>query len=111
MSRDPSLYLEDIVEACDTISRYPEGVTYEELLRDSMRLDAVVRNLEIVGEAASRLPEPIRDEVPDVPWPQVIAMRNTLIHGYFGIDPEIVWFVATEKVGPLADSVRQYLEA
>jgi uncharacterized protein with HEPN domain len=109
VSRDPSLYLEDIVEACEAISAYLEGVAYEDLLRDSMRLDAVVRNLEIIGEAAGRIPDHIRDDILGVPWPQLIAMRNTLIHGYFGVDPEIVWSVGTEKVGPLADLVRRYL--
>lgn len=85
MSRDPLLFLEDIVEACDTIRAYLDGVEYESLLGDPMRLDAVVRNLAIVGEAAGRLSGDVREAIPDVPWSQVIAMRNTLIHGYFGI--------------------------
>lgn len=109
MSRDPLLFLEDIVEACDTIRAYLDGVEYESLLGDPMRLDAVVRNLAIVGEAAGRLSGDVREAIPDVPWSQVIAMRNTLIHGYFGIDPEVVWSVCSERVGPLAQSVRRYL--
>lgn len=110
MSRDPLLYLEDIVEACDTIGSYLDGVEYESLLKDPMRLDAVVRNLEIVGEAAGRLSGHIREAIPDVPWSQIIAMRNTLIHGYFGVDPEVIWSVCSERVAPLARSVRRYLD-
>lgn len=110
MSRDPLLFLEDIVEACDTISSYLDGVEYDSLLGDSMRFDAVVRNLEIVGEAAGRVPGDVREGIPDVPWPQIIAMRNTLIHAYFGVDPEVVWSVCRERIEPLAASVRRYLD-
>ncbi len=110
MSRDPLLYLEDIVAACDRVRAYLEGVSHEDLLLDSMRLDAVVRNLEIIGEAASRVPGDIRELMPGIPWRQIVDMRNTLIHAYFGVDPDIVWSVGTEKVGPLAEAVQRFLE-
>ena len=77
---------------------------------DRMRFDAVVRNLELMGEAARQLPSPIREAIPGVPWRESIAMRNILIHGYFGIDPDVVWTVATSKIDPLADAVKEYLE-
>jgi uncharacterized protein with HEPN domain len=109
MSRDPLLFLEDILEASEKARLYLEGVSHEDLLLDAMRLDAVVRNLEIIGEAASRLPDQIRDDLPEVPWRQVVDMRNTLIHAYFGVDPDIVWSVVTEKVGPLAEAIRRHL--
>ena len=110
MSRDPLLSLEDILEACDKILGYLEGVTREGLMEDPMRFDAVVRNLELVGEAARQLPQPIRDEIPDVPWREMVGMLNILIHGYFSIDPDVVWTVATNKIGVLADAVKEYLK-
>lgn len=110
MSRDPLLYLEEILEACDKIQGYMKGVTRESLTEDSMRFDAVVRNLELLGEAARQLPQPIRDALPRLSWREMVAMRNILIHGYFAIDPDLVWSAATEKVAPLAAAVREFLE-
>ena len=111
MSRDPLLYLEDILEACDKIHRYVEGVADEVLVKDSMRFDAVVRNIELIGEAARQVPESIREAMPQVPWREMIGMRNILVHGYFGIDPDVVCNVAQTKVELLADAVKKYLEA
>ena len=109
MSRDPLLYLEDILDACDKIRTYVQGETQESLEEDAMRFDAVVRNLELIGEAARQLPKPIHDAIPRVPWREIIAMRNILVHGYFGIDPDVVWTVATGKIDPLADAIKEYL--
>lgn len=75
-----------------------------------MRMDAVVRNIELIGEAAAQLPEEIRDQIAGVPWREMIGMRNILVHAYFGIDPNIVWAVATEKAPELAQAIRCYLD-
>ncbi len=109
MSRDPLLFLEDILEACNKISSYVDGVGREELEGDSMRLDAVVRNFEILGEAARQLPQDIRDQLAEIPWRNIIGMRNILIHAYFGIDTDIVWAAATEQIAPLATAVATFL--
>ena len=110
MSHDPLLYLEDIFEACEKIQQYMEGVTRKALTEDSMRFDAVVRNLELIGEAARQLPQPVCDAMPEVPWREMMAMRNILIHVYFGVDPDVVWTVATNKIGLLGAAVKEYLE-
>ena len=110
MSRDPVLYLEDMLEACDKLARYVEGIGREQLFEDEMRMDAVVRNIELIGEAAAQLPEEIRDRIAGVPWREMIGMRNILVHAYFGIDPNIVWTVATEKAPELAQAIRCYLD-
>lgn len=110
MSRDPRLYLEDILEACDKIQGYIEGVTREGLPDDPMRFDAVVRNLELIGEAAGHVPKPVRDALPQASWREMVAMRNILIHAYFGVDPDVVWTAASQKVAPLANAVREYLD-
>jgi uncharacterized protein with HEPN domain len=98
-----------MLEACERIQRYTERMDLLEFASDGMRQDAVVRNLEVIGEAARQLPEEIRDTLSTVPWHQVIGMRNLLIHAYFGVDPEIVWSVITEKLPPLVNAVQAYL--
>ena len=109
MSRDPLLYLEDMVEACEKIRMYVDGVTYERFLSDTMRFDAIVRNIELIGEAARLVPESIRQQMPGVPWREIIRMRNILVHVYFGVDPDVVWSVANDEVLSLEDAVQQYL--
>jgi uncharacterized protein with HEPN domain len=109
MSRDPLLYVEDIYEACEKVKRYSQGSDREEFFQDDMRVDAVIRNLEIIGEAVRYIPEFVRSAMPEVPWTQISGMRNVLAHAYFGIDPDIVWDVVTNKVEPLSKSVETYL--
>ena len=109
MSRDPELFLHDILDACAKIGDYVRGVIKEELRTDSMRLDAVVRNLEMIGEAARQLPEAVRDALPDQPWSRIIGMRNILAHVYFALDLDIIWSTATTKVPELKRAVRKYL--
>jgi len=101
MSRDPLLYLEDIIEACDKILLYTKDTSFDDLESESMLFDAVVRNIEIIGEAAKNVPDSIRQEVQEVPWKEIAAMRDILAHAYFGVDPEIVWDVVKTKVEPL----------
>ena len=109
MSRDSTLLLEDILEACEKVARYVEDVSRDQLVAEEMRMDAVVRNIELLGEAASQLPGEVRQDMEQVPWREIIGMRNILIHAYFGIDPDIVWAVATEKVPQLHEAVGGYL--
>ena len=109
MSRDSLLYLEDMVEACEKIRMYVAGVTYERFLSNTMRFDAIVRNIELIGEAARQVPESIRQQMPTVPWREIIGMRNILVHVYFGVDPDVVWSAANDEVPLLKDAVQQYL--
>jgi len=110
MSRDPLLYLEDIIEACDKILLYTQDTSFDEIKSDSMLFDAVVRNIEIVGEAAKNVPDSIRQDTQEVPWKEIAAMRDILAHAYFGVDPEIVWDVVKTKVEPLKKTLGAYLE-
>ena len=109
MSRDATLFLEDMLEACEKVARYVEGVSREQLVAEEMRMDAVVRNIELLGEAASQLPDEVRRDMVGVPWREIIGMRNILIHAYFGIDADIVWVVATEKVPKVHEAIETYL--
>jgi len=89
--RDPYLYIEDILTSIKKIKRYTAGMSFEDFIRDEKTIDAVIRNLEVVGEAAKNVPEEIRQKYPRIPWKEVAGMRDRLIHAYFGVDLEIVW--------------------
>jgi uncharacterized protein with HEPN domain len=109
--RDPTLYLRDMVEFCDRVIAYTTGFDAAALLSDRMRYDATLRNLELIGEAATRVPVEIREGSPEVPWRMVIGTRNRLAHGYLGIEPETVWLIATDSVPRLRDQLKALLAA
>lgn len=98
MSRDPLTHIQDILDAIDRKLRYTEGMDCAAFSRDEKTQDAVIRNLEVIGEAARALPEEFREAVHVIPWRKVIALRTVLIHEYFGINLRIIWDVVTEKL-------------
>jgi uncharacterized protein with HEPN domain len=88
--RNWKLFIMDMLESINKIEKYIEGLNYEQFVRDEKTKDAVVRNLEIIGEAANQIPKEIQQKFSNVPWTQIIAMRNRMIHGYFAIDYRII---------------------
>ena len=86
MSRNYSLYLQDIVAAADRIASYTEGMTRSEFEADQMWIDAVIRNLQIIGEAVKKIPRSIRERYPSIPWQEIAALRNRVIHVYFDVN-------------------------
>lgn len=109
LKRDWRLYAEDIVEACAKVSRYIAGMTYEAFLADDRTRDAVMRNIEIVGEAAKGIPDQVAAGAPEIPWRNVRGMRNVLAHGYFTASNEIVWATATARLPEIEAAVRKLL--
>lgn len=103
--RDHSVFLRDIVEAIGKIERYTAGMTYEEFILNEMAVDAVIRNFEIIGEAASHVPEVVRTQHNGIPWDKMKAMRNIMIHEYFGVDLETVWKTARQSLPALRKSI------
>lgn len=101
MKRDPRLYLDDILEAIAAIAEYTEGVNQEAFLRNRLLQDAVVRRIEIIGEAANQLPQETKDQAPGVPWADIVGMRHRVIHGYFGVRLDRVWEVVERDVPAL----------
>jgi len=83
MSRDYRLYLEDILEAAEKIERYLEGVSFQEFSGDSMRVDAVLRNLEIIGEATKNIPLEVRERQSAIEWRKIAGLRDIVIHEVF----------------------------
>lgn len=89
--RDVQLYLDDIHESLERIDHYTKGLSFEDFTHDAKTIDAVVRNFEVMGEAAAHLSEDFKEQHASVPWNAMIGMRNKVVHEYFGIDPEIIW--------------------
>ena len=109
MPREYKAYLKDILEAVYKIERYTENIGFEEFVSNELVQDGVVRNLEIIGEAAKNIPEDIKREYPDVEWRKIAGLRDILIHAYFGIDVEIVWDIVKNKVPKLKEKIEEIL--
>jgi uncharacterized protein with HEPN domain len=89
--RKPALLVEDIIDSANKILDYTNGLSFEEFTKDNKTIDAVIRNFEIIGEAANRLSEAFKDEHPNIDWHRIRGFRNRIVHDYFGIDYSIVW--------------------
>ena len=87
------MYLQDLLVAMTRIAEYLDGYTFDQFKKDYKTVDAVIRNFEIIGEAAKNLPGHIKDNNPDLPWDEMYLLRNKVSHEYFGIDYEIIWDV------------------
>jgi uncharacterized protein with HEPN domain len=111
MPRDYRVYLDDILQAIAKIREYTTGLSAEELPQDTRTLDAVVRNLEIIGEAAKSVPETIRLATADVEWKKISGLRDILIHQYFGVDTQIIWDIIQNKLPRLEEQIRKMLSS
>lgn len=109
MLRGYLLYLEDILTSTNKITKYVGDASYQDLLLDEMRLEAIVRNFEIIGEAASKVPQDIRDKYPFIEWRKIADFRNVLAHEYFGIDYEIMWNIIIDKLPVLCNDMQKIL--
>lgn len=110
MSRSHRLYLEDILQSVNNIRSYAGDLSFEELIRDKMRVDAIVRNFEIIGEAARKIPEEIREAYPSVEWRKISDFRNVLAHEYFQVDFDIMCDIIENKLPEIIRQVSDILE-
>jgi uncharacterized protein with HEPN domain len=103
-------YLEDILEAIETIEGYTSGLGSGSFAKNRMVVDAVVRNLEIIGEAAKNVPEEVQSNNPEISWKQMTALRNRIIHAYFGIDTEILWDIISKNLPETKPKIKMVLK-
>jgi uncharacterized protein with HEPN domain len=109
MSRDVRLYLEDILTAAQKIQRYLAGLSDDQFRQDDRTYDAVIRNLEVIGEAARNIPDDFRQRFPEIEWRSISAFRNILVHEYFAIRDEIVWDIVANKVPELQELIQNVM--
>lgn len=95
------LYLDDMIQFAGKVLAYTDGLDQVAFVSNSMIFDATVRNLELIGEAATHIPEEVRTAHPEIPWRMIVATRNRLIHGYLGIDNDTLWSIIRDDVPAL----------
>lgn len=108
--RDHLLLLEDMLESCHKIKEYVSALDFDNFLNDSKTKDAVIRNFEIIGEAANRIEDEFKNSHPEIPWNRLRGFRNRVIHEYFGVDYEIVWAIITEDLDELTYQLKEVIK-
>jgi uncharacterized protein with HEPN domain len=107
MVRDQILFIEDILEAIERIEEYTPNMDFESFASDKKTVDAVIRNLEVMGEAAKGISDDFKIDNPEINWKGIAGMRDKLIHGYFSVDPEIVWETIQKRLPELKDQLNK----
>lgn len=108
--RDASDYLKDILEAIDDVEIFIDDLTYDQFISDRKTLNAVVRSIEVIGEAANNIPQSPRVKYEELPWREMAGMRDKLIHGDFGIDTETIYKAAKTNIPQLKASILKMLK-
>lgn len=109
-SRDYRDFLHDILEAVTDVESFIGDLTYDEFVKDRKTLNAVMRSVEVIGEATKNLPDKIKTEYKGVPWKRMAGMRDKIIHGYFGVDKKTLYRTAKEDIPPLKASIKKILK-
>jgi len=110
MKRDYRVYIDDILEAIKRIEEYTDELTFDKFTQDIKTIDAVIRNFEIIGEAAKHVTEKVREEYPNVPWKNMAGMRDKLIHEYLGVKLEAVWETVKKRLPEVKPLIEEVLE-
>jgi len=110
VSRDWLLYLDDLIDSAEKLHRFVKGRAFERFASDEMLFDAVLFNLEVIGEAVKKLPEEAKATIPEADWSGPARMRDLIAHHYFAVDPQIVWEAATQHVPRVLSHAKQLRE-
>ena len=111
MKKDPRILITHILECIELIEKYIKGITKEQFFKETQLQDAVIRRIEIIGEAIKNIPQEIKDKYPAIPWKKIIGMRDILVHEYFGIDLELTWVVANQRIKELKHNILNIKQA
>ncbi len=106
-AREWRFYIADMIGFCERVLSFTHGISREEFVTEPMRYDATVRNIELIGEAATHVPASIRQAAENIPWRMVVATRNQLIHGYVGIDDDVLWSIIETDIPVLLDELKK----
>ncbi len=109
MKRTYKDYILDILSSIQEVEEFTKGMTFEEFINDKKTTNAVIRSLEVMGEATKKIPPEIRKKYPEIPWKYIAGMRDKLIHEYHGVDLEIVWEVVKKEIPPLKPKFEEIL--
>lgn len=108
--RNSNLLLQDIIDSGDRILRYTENMTFDEFVSNELVIDGVIRNFEIIGEAANRLTDDFKDKYQDIDWHRIRGFRNRIVHDYVGIDFEIVWRIKETMLSEMLSRIKEILK-
>ena len=103
------LYVRDMVEFAERVVSYTDGLDYDAFVADGLTYDATLRNIELIGEAATHIPEQVRNEHPEIPWRNVVGTRNQLAHAYLGVDNDVIWDIIESDIPDLLPKLRGML--
>ncbi|MBI2427931.1 MAG: DUF86 domain-containing protein [Ignavibacteriales bacterium] len=109
--RDIALLLEDILESIEKIEDYTKNISFDDFKENGLVFDAAVRNLEIIGEASNKVSEESKNAMTSIPWKQIRGLRNRIIHEYFGVDINIVWFIIKNELPKLKIEIERAIKS
>ena len=110
MKRLEKLFIEDMRQAIEKITKYIGDLSFENFVKDGKTIDAVVRNLEIIGEASKNVPEWFKSKYPTILWREIMGMRNKIAHEYFGIDYEVIWEIVKKDLPELEPKIKEIMQ-
>jgi len=108
--RSYKLFVNDIMDAITKIERYIKNLDYDAFTKNGMAIDAVIRNLEIIGEAARNIPDNVKERYPNVPWKRMVGLRNIVTHEYFGVDLDNIWKIIKVNIPEVKPDIMKILD-
>ena len=110
MKKEPAIFLKHIIESIELIEEFSKELTIDELAENQLKQSAIIRQIEIIGEAAKNLPKEFAENYNDIPWKDIVGMRDKIIHQYFNIDSNIIWDVLEIDLPELKQKIKKILK-